>query len=573
MTQAEIEALTIQIERQFSELEIRIMSDIIRLIEENGFSTASSDWQMTRLQQLGRSEEEIKRWIQEVLEVTDDELEHIFSDDVYREYYGYDRAYKINGLEQIPLEENVQMQSLISEVKEQTDQTFRNMTGSMGFAIRDPVTGEITYSPLREFYTETLDHAIMDIQTGAFSYQTVLDRTINVMVNSGVRWVDYESGHRNRVEVAARRAVLTGFRQIQGKINERVAADLGTDTYEVTYHVGARPSHQPWQGRVWTMQQLQEICGLGTVTGLHGANCYHDYNAFIPGYSVRTYTDEQLEEMLKEENAPKEYNGKEYTTYEALQQQRKMERTMRAQRQKIKLMEEGGADQDKITIARAKYQGQMGAYKDFSKKMKLPEQMDRVYMDGLGDKIRKQTEKQKMASARGVAEQKMRIAAVKEAKDWIARKSESDIMNLSDAEMYALNRYVSSESYLLNDKLRRGEKLTAEEQSFVLNLNAALDKMPEYVGTVYRSLSDFGIDDVDEFISTYTVGECISFPSYISTSKNIYDEGFPIQYEICSKHGKDIRTMNEAEKEILFKQGSNFRVTKIEGHTIYLEEI
>ena len=122
---------------------------------------------------------------------------------------------------------------------------------------------------------------------------------------------------------------MTGFRQVQGMINEQTAAALGTDTYEVTYHVGARPSHQPWQGRVWTMAQLRSVCGLGTVTGLHGANCYHDYDAFIPGVSERVYTDEQLEEMIQRENTPKTYNGRQYTTYEALQQQRAMETAMR----------------------------------------------------------------------------------------------------------------------------------------------------------------------------------------------------------------------------------------------------
>ncbi|MFR5148158.1 MAG: phage minor capsid protein [Ruminococcus sp.] len=74
---------------------------------------------------------------------------------------------------------------------------------------------------------------------------------------------------------------------------------------------------------------------------------------------------------LKRENTQKEYNGKQYTTYEALQQQRKMERGMRAQRQKIKLLQQGGADEQEIILAKAKYQGQMQTYKDFSEKMKL----------------------------------------------------------------------------------------------------------------------------------------------------------------------------------------------------------
>ena len=387
MTQGELEQIPQPFVELMSELEMRIMKDIIERIKANGFSPASADWEISRLQQLGESEEQIRKWIKEMLEKTDDEVDKIFSDDVYREYYGHDREYQVSSFEQIPLEQNVQLLQVIEASKRQTKDTFKNLTGSTGFAIRDPATGTIMYSPTMKFYQQTLDAAIMDIKSGAFSYNTVLARTINTMTTSGLRWIDYDSGWHNRVDVAARRAVMTGFRQVQGKINEQVAEDLQTDTYEVTYHVGARPTHQPWQGRVWTMQQLRDICGLGTVTGLHGANCYHDYKPFIPGVSVRTYTDEQLDQMMAEENTPKEYLGKKYTTYEALQAQRRMETRMRKTRQDIRLMQDGGADPNDIVLKKAKYQGQMQTYKAFSEAMELPEQMERVYQDGLRGKF------------------------------------------------------------------------------------------------------------------------------------------------------------------------------------------
>lgn len=386
MTQGEIEKLTAKTENIFSELEIRIMSDIVRRIKENNFSTATADWQVSRLQQLGMSEKQIREWMQKALKASDTEMDRIFSDEVYKEYYGHAKAYKLADLQQIPFEKNTFLAQLIEAVKQQLKGEYQNIAGSMGFAIKDPANGRIKSVPLMDYYRSTMDNAVLDIKSGAFDYNTVLNRTIRQMTDSGIRYIEYDSGHRDRVNVVARRAVLTGFRQVQGKINEQAAADLNTDQYEVSYHVGARPTHQPWQGKVWTMQQLQEVCGLGEVTGLKGANCYHDYKPFPPG-SVRTYTDEQLARMNKEENTPKEYNGKQYTTYEALQQQRKMERGMRAQRQKIKLLQEGGADDQEIILAKAKYQGQMQTYKDFSEKMKLPEQKARIMQDGLKGKF------------------------------------------------------------------------------------------------------------------------------------------------------------------------------------------
>lgn len=382
MTQGELEKLALKTSNIFSELEIRIMTDIVRRIRINGFSTATADAQMATLRRLGKAETNIRQWIAAALQQSNDELDRIFSDEVYREYYKHQRAYQMKGFEQIPIEQNVQLQQLIESVKTQLSGEYENITESMGFALRIP-NGKIQYSPLMEYYRSVLDAAAVDTHSGGFDYASVLQRTITQMTNSGIRWIDYDSGTHNRVDVAVRRAVMTGFRQVQSHINERTAADLGTDSFEVSYHVGARPSHQPWQGRVWTKDQLITVCGLGTVTGLCGANCYHDYNAFIPGVSVRTYTDEQLGKMLAEENIPKDYYGKTFTTYEALQEQRRMERNIRATRQQIKLLQEGEADEKTIILKKARYQGQCQVYKDFSDKMGLPQQKARILQDGL----------------------------------------------------------------------------------------------------------------------------------------------------------------------------------------------
>lgn len=386
MTQGEIEKLTVKVSNIFSELEIRIMTDIVRRIKENGFATASVDWQISRLQQLGMAEKDIRDWIQNALQATDMEMDRIFSDEIYKQYYEQEHFFKLAGMQQIPLEENVVLQQLIEATKKQLQGEYKNLTGAMGFAIKNPATGKIQSAPLLDYYRSTMDQAVIDIKSGAFDYNTVLKRTVNQMTASGIRYIDYDSGHRDRIDVAARRAILTGFRQVQGKLMEMLASQLGTDLYEVSYHVGARPTHQPWQGKIWSMQELKQVCGLGEITGLKGVNCYHDYKPIPPG-AKRTYTDEQLQKMLESENTPKEYHGKQYTTYEALQQQRKMERVMRAQRQKIKLLEVGGANDQDIILAKAKYQGQMQTYRDFSEKMGLPEQKERILQDGLKGKF------------------------------------------------------------------------------------------------------------------------------------------------------------------------------------------
>lgn len=250
----------------------------------------------------------------------------------------------------------------------------------MGFAVKQP-DGKLAFKPIARYYQDTMDKAVVDITSGAFDYNTVLNRAVSEMTSSGLRTVDYASSHSNRVNVAVRRAVMTGVRQVTAKISEDNAEKLETEYFEVSWHRGARPSHQEFQGKVYSRDELVDICGLGTVTGLCGANCYHSYDAFVIGASERKYTDEWLAEQNTKENTPIEYNGKEYTVYKATQHQRGLESAMRALREKIKLLESGNADENSIIAAKAKYFKTSDEYVKFSKAMDLPQQRERVFID------------------------------------------------------------------------------------------------------------------------------------------------------------------------------------------------
>lgn len=381
MTQGELEKIPLSFQRHMSDLENRIMADLVERLKANREITSTADWQINRLKQLGLSNSYIKQQIKEAAGLNDAEIDKLYGDTVKESYIRNRDLYQKMGKEIIPFEKNRELQELLAAVKAQTAEQMHNITGSLGFAIRDP-DGKIIHSPLKKFYQDTLDAAMFDMATGTFDYNTVLNRTIQTMTNSGLRSIDYDSGRSYRVDTAARMCISTGFNQVQAKINEQVAKDLKTDYFEVSWHGGARPSHQVWQGRVYSKSELGSVCGLGSPGGLCGVHCYHSYNAFIPGVSTRVYTDAQLDQMNREENTPKTYKGKEYTTYEALQEQRKIERLMRKQRQDIRLTKKGDAD---ALALQAKYRGTMDEYVKFSKKMKLPEQRERIFQDGLGN--------------------------------------------------------------------------------------------------------------------------------------------------------------------------------------------
>lgn len=405
-TPAEIEALPSAMEQLYRSLQLNIMSDLTERLKANGEEiTSAADWQINRLYELGVSKDEIDSLIQSTLNVSDDEIDRIYDEVVKSGYARNEELYTSKGKEYIPYAENKQLQQLVKAVKNQTKSEFKNITGSLGFAVRNP-DNTVSFTPLAKFYQDTLDNGLMQIASGAVDYNTVLKKAVKAMTDSGLRTVDYASGWSNRVDVAARRALMTGFNQVVAKVNEDNAEQLGTEYFEVSYHRGARPTHQVWQGRVYSKKELETVCGFGTVTGLCGANCYHSYSPFIKGVDKPTYSEEELDRMNEEENTPKEYNGKEYTAYEAQQRQRQLETAMRADRQKIELLTQGGADDDTITGAKAKYFQRQDEYVKFSKAMGLPQQWERVTVNGknaLGSKLPKKAGSVNRITAESVA--------------------------------------------------------------------------------------------------------------------------------------------------------------------------
>lgn len=381
MQPKEMEHLPLQLEKMFLELQNRIMRDVVRRIKKTGGITSTADYQLNRIQIIGNSTEFIESEIKRLSGLTDPELWEIYDTVIEKDYTRTKEIYEQVNAHFTPYEDNEQMQTWAKAILSQTKHEIQNITRSMGFAL--DYGGKKVFTPFSEYYQKYLDRACMNIVTGAFDYNTVLRRVVKEMTASGIRTVNYASGYGNRVPVAVRRAVMTGVHQLAAQINEQVAKDLGTDTYEVTWHAGHRPSHW-WGGNVYTKQELISICRLGDVDGLCGANCKHSYFAFVEGVSVRTYTPEQLREMEANEQITRSYQGKSYNSYEAQQRQRALETRMRKQRSDIDLLKKGKASQLDIQAAQAKYLNTLREYQGFSKKMELPEQMQRVYMDGLG---------------------------------------------------------------------------------------------------------------------------------------------------------------------------------------------
>lgn len=271
----------------------------------------------------------------------------------------------------------------VDAIKQQTHNAFRNLTASMGFLV-----GNTTLKPARA-YQWVLDNAEMQIQSGAISYNQAIANAVRQLAENGIKVVDYESGHRDSIDVAARRAVMTGVNQICAKYTEQSAEYLETPYFEVSAHAGARDkpgpspwsSHKEWQGKVYSIRagdiypSIYEVCGLGFVDGLEGANCRHRRNVWVEGVSERTYTDEQLAHI--DDDLGCEFDGKKYTAYEATQMQRRVERQIIKQKRHVTAYK-ASEQKDEYYAAKAKLVRLNAKYKAFSEAAGLPLQWERT---------------------------------------------------------------------------------------------------------------------------------------------------------------------------------------------------
>ncbi len=391
----------------FDRLEVYIIRDIIRRIatSEGRVMTATAEWQMIRLMAIGEIPENILEEIQRTLRLSEREMDALIDDAVQRSDRFNEQIMKKLGKSPPPIAQNAALASTLEAVRRQTKSTFQNITQSLGFAVRQ--NGKLVFKPIAQYYQDTLDFAAVQVATGTVDYATAIRKAATEMASSGLRWVDYASGHKDRVGVAVRRATFTGVAQVSNKVAETRLDDFESDLVEVSAHAGARDkgsgpaNHAQWQGKVYRWRRaghpqtskgdypdFERTTGYGTGEGLGGWNCRHSFGVFIEGVSGRIWSDEALKHINP---PPFVFDGQEYGYYEATQQQRKLERNVRYSKEKLLALRSGienaGNDATREALQReyddraVRLQQQRRLYERFCAEGNLKEYNDRMELE------------------------------------------------------------------------------------------------------------------------------------------------------------------------------------------------
>lgn len=343
--------------------------------------TATDKWQIQTLQEAGYLLEDIQQEIAKYTKLQQQEIAEAMEDAGVKALEYDDNIYRNVGLSPIPLVQSPQLIRIMQRNYEVTIGEWNNFTRTMA-------------QEAQKNFIYQVDKAYNLVSTGAMSYTEAVRDAVNSIISEGAT-VKYATGHEDTIETATLRAIRTGISQATSQIQMARALEMGSEKAIVSSHLGARPSHQVWQGKVFTLEELQStnegMPALGTVTGLCGVNCRHSWSVWFDGM------DNPFEHYDSEENRKQ---------YEKEQRQRTLERRIRNTKREVMGLKEA------VDTAPSE-QARFANYMDYQRKSALLAKQNKAYRDyctenglkPLNDRIQiARWDRQQAAAARGAAQ-------------------------------------------------------------------------------------------------------------------------------------------------------------------------
>lgn len=338
----------------YAQLEADILQDMARRVARLGKVTDATKWQAQLLAETGALKKDVQRMLQQYDPLVQDELNAIYNDAMIKNARADNKVFS-DATGRTVSDINAQIM-LASIQKTRADLSRLTITTA--------------YTTEQQFIRQA-NAAYMQVTTGAFDYDTAMRNACDNLAKQGITSVQYRNGRpvTLSIEAAVRMNILTGVNQTASAITLNNCEELGCDLVETTAHIGARPSHEDWQGQVFSLSGSNpkyrpfSVCGLGTVDGLCGINCRHSYYPFFEGME-RHYTQDDLDKMAAEKYT---VDGKTYTRYEAEQHLRSMERNVRYYKREALTQQAGGVDNTKARRKIGEWQQKIKRFTDETK--------------------------------------------------------------------------------------------------------------------------------------------------------------------------------------------------------------
>lgn len=334
------------IERQ-ENINTYVITKIANRINDIGKVLSSDVYQLTRLRDIGTDVQLINEELAILTGLQIKEIRQLIRNVAEAVYIDAKPFYDYRHKSFIPYDKNRYMQREVEAIARQTSNTYMNLSKSQAFMLRDRKNPtKLVPTPLSRAYQDIVDEAIQAAQTGTIDYHTAMRRTVSQLGESGFRRVQYNSEtgkvYTQRMDTAVRRNLMDGIRQVNQQVWLITGEEFESDGVEVSAHPYPAPDHAEMQGHQYTNEQFNNMQSALPFKDIQNReyeaferhvgtlNCYHIARPIIIGIFKQTYSDQQLQNMLNENE--KGYtlpNGKHLTMYECTQRQRQLETRIR----------------------------------------------------------------------------------------------------------------------------------------------------------------------------------------------------------------------------------------------------
>ena len=371
LTPEQIEGFRISASRLTDPVNDYLIRDIARRVRDAGKLTSTAAYEAWRAEQLGTGRKKLEEELARLLSITRQQARTLLRTAAR---YGYDTTLKTHRGHQIPFDDNVPVQQIISAAVSLAGDELKNLTQTKAIGMVDAY-GKLV--PLHEAYRNCTDFAFQQVFTGAADYNTAIRHACAGIVKHGIQ-VTYESGIHTTIEAAVRRNIMGGLGLMTEQIEQSNHDQMGADGWEVSAHANSAPDHEPIQGRQYSDAEYEQL-NNSLVRRIGTLNCGHVAFPIILGVNSPQYTPAELEKFRTDNEKGVTVDGRHYTMYEATQMQRKLERSMRTQKRRVLL-----STPDEVEDASIKLERLNQEYRRFSKAAGLRTEDERLHVSGFG---------------------------------------------------------------------------------------------------------------------------------------------------------------------------------------------
>lgn len=363
LTPEQIRAVANDVTNIYSGVETACIESVVKRIQAGKKITTASLWQMKKLNDVGLLRRELIQEIKRQTKLAFPEIERLIKTAVKQS-----RSANALSLEGLKTYKGASKKELLTALAQSDSlaKTVKKLTASARSMFN--ITNTMAEQATIRSYVNSINKAYLAMTTGNATREEAIKQAVEEIGKSGIKVVDskkkvtdnelvrkkgetYTTYYNNGtlrlypLDSAIRRDFVTMVNQSTADLTISDCNDLGTHLVETSWHNGARPEHEVWQGKIFSLDPNDTrypyfygsldagLPDYGNPLGICGINCYHSFSPYFEG----------TEKTTKKGKKSAEENNKQY---EQQQVQRSYERRLRQLKREQVAYRAGGYTED-----------------------------------------------------------------------------------------------------------------------------------------------------------------------------------------------------------------------------------